>query len=110
MNAATADRFSVPASNPVAASQEALEAWGRRRLRRGESSAAVGERARLQTLRGAWEKWGQIDPLWAALTAPDMTDRRWDAKEFLQAGEREQQRSISAGCRYPARRLTVGRA
>ena len=40
-------------------------------------------------LRDAWERWGKVDPMWAVLTAPDMTDRRWDPEEFFLTGERE---------------------
>jgi SAM-dependent methyltransferase len=36
-----------------------------------------------------WEDLAQADPLWAILSAPDKTGRRWDLDEFFETGRRE---------------------
>jgi SAM-dependent methyltransferase len=43
----------------------------------------------IKSLRDAWERWGQVDPMWAAVTAPDKADGRWSPDEFFVMGERE---------------------
>lgn len=36
-----------------------------------------------------WENLAQADPLWAILSAPDKSGRRWDLDEFFETGRRE---------------------
>jgi SAM-dependent methyltransferase len=36
-----------------------------------------------------WEDLAQADPLWAILSAPDKSGRRWDLDEFFETGRRE---------------------
>jgi len=36
--------------------------------------------------RAAWEAWGTVDPLWAAVTEPDARHGGWDAEAFLATG------------------------
>lgn len=36
-----------------------------------------------------WDQLGSRDPLWAALTYPNRSDRRWETAEFLRTGRRE---------------------
>lgn len=36
-----------------------------------------------------WDQLGSRDPLWAALTYPSRSDRRWEAAEFLRTGRHE---------------------
>jgi ubiquinone/menaquinone biosynthesis C-methylase UbiE len=43
----------------------------------------------LNHLRDAWDKWGAVDPMWAALTAPDKANQRWSTDAFFLTGEHE---------------------
>jgi SAM-dependent methyltransferase len=44
--------------------------------------------ARVTWRRGqrSWQDWGQVDPLWAVLTEPDLCGGRWDTDEFFASG------------------------
>ena len=43
----------------------------------------------LRDLRDNWERFGESDPLWAALTDPHSKGGRWDTNAFLATGEAE---------------------
>ncbi|MBI3183719.1 MAG: class I SAM-dependent methyltransferase [Myxococcales bacterium] len=53
-----------------------------------------------------WVDLGNVDPLWAALTAPWARHQRWDASEFMRTGEREASWLLgkAAELGYPRRR------
>jgi SAM-dependent methyltransferase len=66
-------------------------------LARGSSRTTGGEPSgeadrvdnRLARVGSTWEELAQLDPLWAVLSEPDKTGRRWDVDEFMQTGEAE---------------------
>ena len=39
--------------------------------------------------RAVWDAHARADPLWAVLSSPDKTGRRWQLQEFMKTGERE---------------------
>jgi len=44
---------------------------------------------RLKELQQHWNRWGEIDPLWAIATDPTKRNHGWDPKEFFFTGEVE---------------------
>lgn len=44
---------------------------------------------RLRSLQRHWNEYGNSDPFWAILTAPDKKGNRWSIDEFLQTGRDE---------------------
>lgn len=44
---------------------------------------------RLAGSRRLWDDHARFDPLWAVLSDPDETQRRWDLRAFMKTGERE---------------------
>ena len=44
---------------------------------------------RLSALQKVWEDWARSDPLWAILSDPAKSDRRWDRDEFFFTGQEE---------------------
>jgi SAM-dependent methyltransferase len=44
---------------------------------------------RLSALQRVWEDWAQADPLWAILSDPAKSQRRWDRDEFFATGRDE---------------------
>jgi SAM-dependent methyltransferase len=44
---------------------------------------------KLSELQKNWNRFGEIDPLWSILTAPDKIHRKWDAREFFETGVQE---------------------
>jgi SAM-dependent methyltransferase len=45
----------------------------------------------LTDLQKNWDRFGQIDPLWAILTVPEKINNRWDIGDFFQTGISEMQ-------------------
>lgn len=43
----------------------------------------------LEDVAAAWERWAQIDPLWAINTVPGKEGGRWDPAAFFASGERD---------------------
>jgi ubiquinone/menaquinone biosynthesis C-methylase UbiE len=43
----------------------------------------------LHELQENWDKFGEVDPLWAIVSRPNMKDNKWDIDEFFASGERE---------------------
>jgi len=43
----------------------------------------------LKDLQQVWEDWARADPLWAILSYPSKTERRWDSEEFFLTGKAE---------------------
>jgi len=41
----------------------------------------------IDDLEWSWNELGKRDPLWAILTSPEHTNRRWDLEEFLATGQ-----------------------
>src|SRR2546426_6657638 len=44
---------------------------------------------RLRKLQKNWDRFGQVDPLWAIVTWPGKKGNRWDPTEFFKTGEAE---------------------
>jgi SAM-dependent methyltransferase len=64
---------------------------------------------KLWQTRRHWEKFARTDPLWAVLTAPDKTNRRWDHAEFFATGRATIEGEL-ARVRAIAPRLRFGHA
>ncbi len=65
----------------------------------------------LTDLRRHWERFGEEDPLWAVLTAPDRRHGKWDVKEFFYSGIVEVDRVFDkVGQVIPAESIPTGRA
>jgi len=43
----------------------------------------------IHELQKTWNERGKADPLWAILSHPEKTNRRWDLEEFFQTGEKQ---------------------
>jgi ubiquinone/menaquinone biosynthesis C-methylase UbiE len=43
----------------------------------------------LEKLKQNWETFAQTDPMWAILTVPEKTGKRWSAEDFFLSGETE---------------------
>jgi SAM-dependent methyltransferase len=43
----------------------------------------------LKELRKNWNRFGEIDPLWAILTEPSRKDGKWETEEFFRTGRKE---------------------
>ena len=41
----------------------------------------------MKELKRNWDQFGEIDPLWAIVTAKDKKDNKWDEKEFFTTGK-----------------------
>ena len=41
----------------------------------------------IRELQRTWHEWGRKDPLWAILSSPEKSNRRWDRDEFFRTGE-----------------------
>src|SRR5438105_6728894 len=50
-------------------------------------NASVDLTATLAELQQVWESLAQDDPLWAIISDPEKTERRWDPEEFFASGE-----------------------
>lgn len=49
---------------------------------------------KLNELQDHWDRFGQVDPLWAILTDPSKKNGRWDLAEFFQTGVEEIQTNL----------------
>jgi SAM-dependent methyltransferase len=64
---------------------------------------------RLKALQRNWERWGQIDPLYAISTAPQYRGNQWDEQDFFRTG-RESINQLCAELRTSAPGLRWHRA
>lgn len=49
----------------------------------------MGDEVELDALQQVWDEWARFDPLWAILSDPTKSDRRWDVESFLATGRQE---------------------
>ena len=54
----------------------------------GDSQAAVGRHGvmDLKSLSDNWNRWGEMDPMWAVLTNPQHRGNQWEANPFFETG------------------------
>lgn len=56
--------------------------------------SASGDRDFLDQVASVWEAHAQADPLWAVLSEPDRSGRRWDLPSFLATGVDQVEKSL----------------
>jgi SAM-dependent methyltransferase len=62
----------------------------------------------LKDLKEVWEGWAREDPLWAILSVPGKTDRRWNPEEFFSTG-RDEIRDVMATLTAKGIQVKTGR-
>jgi SAM-dependent methyltransferase len=62
----------------------------------------------LEDLREVWEDWAREDPMWAILSVPGKTDRRWNPEEFFSTG-RDEIRDVMATLTAKGIQVKTGR-